>query len=75
MLDMKSAIYGPLSETYPWVHRVLLHEGGSSRQPWMWLRNARHFESVYVSWDANVRRMLASLIDHQLAYLLAYWGL
>jgi hypothetical protein len=74
-IDKKSAIYGPLVETYPWVHRVFLHEDMRRRTEFYLLRNARQFDTVLNRWDARSKGILARVIDHQLDYLLGYWGL
>jgi hypothetical protein len=75
VLDMKSAIYGALVETYPWVHRVFLHENAPDRSSTSYLRNLRHFDSIYNNWDPDARRLLGRQIDHQMEYLLGYWEL
>ncbi len=75
-LDKKSAIYGPLSEIYPWVHRVLVHEDMSRRglgEAYIF-RNARQFNTILTEWDDRTKEILGNLIDHQIDYLLCYWG-
>lgn len=76
-LDKKSAIYGPLRESYPWVHTVFLHEDMQARgmgQDYL-MRNGRHFDTIYTDWNETTQRLFRTLIFQQLEYQLEYWQL
>lgn len=76
-LDKKSAIYGSLKETYPWVHTIFLHADLEERNMGLAyvMRNSRQFDTVFTEWNESTQTLMKKLIKFKLEYFLEYWEL